>query len=211
MNLTNGANKLSSDPTGQYLSIPPFTFGGPFSFSCWFKKSNAKESWARIFDFSQSLKGGKTLILAFSSTSGKIVLARSDSNAKISADLNVINYCDDKWHHIVLISDGNTLVFFLDNVKIKSVRFPSLENVQRVNNYIGRSSYAVDSYSSIMLDDFRFYDTSLSLSDIETLFKYKKVPIISNSNDDDSWKIYGTWIFILVSIFLLGSYFILNK
>ena len=65
LNLTNTPTKLSSDPTGQYLSIPPVTLGEPFSCSCWFKKADANEPFARIFDFSLS-QMEKLVTLAFS-------------------------------------------------------------------------------------------------------------------------------------------------
>ena len=60
LNLINTPAKPSSDPNGQYLSIPSFTVGGAFSFSYWFDKSNVNKAFAHIFDFSFSPNGGKT-------------------------------------------------------------------------------------------------------------------------------------------------------
>ena len=43
LNITNTPIKRSQDPTGQFLSIPPFTLGETFSCSCWFKKEKTSE------------------------------------------------------------------------------------------------------------------------------------------------------------------------
>ena len=206
LNITNTPVKLSTDPTGQYLSIPPFTLGGPFSCSCWFKKADAKESWARIFDFSLSPNGGKSIVLAFYATSGSILVGNSGGNVYS----NQPNLCDNKWHHIVIVSDGTSLVFYVDNVKVNTTKFAALENVQRVNNYIGRSSWP-DPYSTIQIDDFRVYTTPLTDSNIASLFTYKKIvpatTMTSTLASTDDMKTYGIWMLIVVIVFLIGSRF----
>ena len=175
LNLTNTPTKSSGDPTGQYLSMPPFTLGGPFSCSCWFKKPRADEDWARIFDFSFSLSSPKLLSLAFATTWGQILIVKNDSNG--ASDLYVnhyTNYCDNKWHHIVVVSDGSNVTLYIDNVKFDTSTFTTLENTQRVNNYIGRSAHPDNAYATMQIDDFRLYTTPLTVSDIATLFTYKK-------------------------------------
>ena len=199
LNLINTPAKPSSDPNGQYLSIPAFTAGGSFSFSCWFKKSNTTENWARIFDFSFSLNGGKTLILAFAGTVGQIILGRNDIGNKPT---NTINYCDNKWHHIVGISDSSTLTFYIDNVKINSMPYTALESTSRINNYLGRSSYAPDQYSTIQIDDFRFYTTALNSSEVPVLYNYKKTSSMLQSfqQSPNMWYIIGALIVIIIAV-----------
>ena len=206
LNLVNTPAKPSSDPNGQYLSIPAFTVGGSFSFSCWFKKANANEGWARIFDFSFSPNGGKTLVLAFAGNGGQIILGRNDIGNKPT---NTINYCDNKWHHIVGISDSSTLTFYIDNVKINSTPYTELENTQRINNYLGRSSYAPDNYSTIQIDDFRFYTTPLDSSEIPALFNYKKTSSMLQSIQQISniWYIIG----VLIALIIAGLAWLLFK
>ena len=174
LNLQNTPNKLCSDSTGQYLSIPPFTLGGPFSFSCWFKKDNKNQEWARIFNFSLAPPSEKLLTLAFASKSGYILIAKNDSNSSTDHYVNQTNYCDQKWHHIAIVSDASNITFYIDNVKCWTSAITALENVQRVNNYIGRSSNTNDVYATMQIDDFRLYTTPLTESDIATLFTYRK-------------------------------------
>ena len=195
LNLTNTPVKLSVDPTGQYLSIPPFTLGGPFSFSCWFRKySDANEKNGRIFEF--SLSSEKIISVSFDRL-GKIIITKVDSNGKSSTTLDKINYCDNKWHHIVISSDGKLLVFYVDNVKINALKYTALQSLQRVNNYIGRTIDKNVAYSTIRLDDFRVYTTTLTNSDIATLFNYKNIKKNSAAasksvveNFEDSWNAY---------------------
>jgi hypothetical protein len=111
LNLSNTAGKFSNDPTGQYLSIPPFTLGGAFSCSCWFKKANVEELWTTVFSFSID-NGAKSLSLCVVHTSGHLVLSRDDNNGKNIQTTNGIHYCDNKWHHVVVVSTGSSLVFF---------------------------------------------------------------------------------------------------
>ena len=174
LNLQNTPNKLCSDSTGQYLSIPPFTLGGPFSFSCWFKKDNKNQEWARIFNFSLAPPSEKLLTLAFASKSGYILIAKNDSNSSTDHYVNQTNYCDQNWHHIAIVSDASNITFYIDNVKCWTSAITALENVQRVNNYIGRSSNTNDVYATMQIDDFRLYTTPLTESDIATLFTYRK-------------------------------------
>ena len=193
LNITNTPTKLSSDPTGQYLSIPPFTFGESSSCSCWFKKADANELFARIFDFSLS-QMKKLVAVGFSNTTGKLMTAVSGESGKVkSSILNDMNYCDNKWHHIAIVIEKGVTVY-LDNVKIKYFEILPLENVQRVNNYIGRAT-STQAYSTIQIDDFRLYTTPLTVSDIATLFTYKK-PLLSTSLDQ-------TTISILIAIVVI--------
>ena len=173
LNLNNNPVKLSNDPSGQYLSIPRFTLGGAFSCSCWFKKANVEESWNDIFHFSLSENGVKSLSLCLVSNSGQIVLSRDDNNGKNIKTTNGTNYCDDKWHHVVVVSTGTSLVFYIDYQEISTTEYTVLENIDRVNNYIGRSSSA-DAYASIQVDDFRLYTTPINDDDVKALYTYKK-------------------------------------
>ena len=95
-------------------------------------------------------------------------------------------------------------------MKVNTTKFAALENVQRVNNYIGRSSWP-DAYSTIQIDDFRVYTTPLTDSNIASLFTYKKIvpatTMTSTLASTDDMKTYGIWMLIVVIIFLIGSRF----
>ena len=197
LNLSNTGSKLTNDPTGQYLSIPPFTFGGAFSCSCWFKIANVQQ-WTSVYSFSLP-NGAKSLSLCLS-TNGQLVL-RDYNHAENFLNTNGTNYCDNKWHHIVGISDSSTLTFYIDNVKINSTPYTALESTSRINNYLGHSSYSPDQYSTIQIDDFRFYTIPLNSSEIPTLFNYKETPSMLQSIQQISniWYIIGVLIALIIA------------
>ena len=217
LNLVNTPLKQSNDSTGQYLSIPSFKiYGIAFSCSCWFKKSNTNETWSRIFDFSVTPNGGKTISLAFSGNTGQIVLDRNDAFYKGISSTNSTNYCDNKWHHIVVSGTGSSLSFYVDNVKLNTMQYKILEPAERVNNAIGRSSYASDAYTSIQIDDFRWYTVPLSDIDVTALFNYKKTETIVQKVQyfvsDKSWyMIISGSILIFVILVVLVWYFFIKK
>ena len=217
LNLMNTPTKQSSDASGQYLSFPSFKVSGvAFSCSCWFKKSNTNETWSRIFDFSVTPNGGKTISLAFSGNTGQIVLDRNDTFYKGISNVNSTNYCDNKWHHIVIVGNGSSLSFYIDNVKLNTMQYKILEPAERVTNSIGRSSYTSDAYASIQIDDFRWYTLPLNDVDVTALFNYKKTETITQKVQyfvsDKSWYMIISGSFaIIIIIVVFVRYFIFRK
>ena len=203
LNLKNFPSKESSDPTGQYLSIPPFTLGGLFSCSCWFKKDTYTtiEENAKIFDFSSSTNNDAPLSLGFYNTNGNISL--NYSTQKVYS--NDTNYCDNKWHHVVVVSDGSMFVIYIDNVQIKTIEHKKFNDIHPNNNYLGRSWTNKHPYSTIQLDDFRLYTTPLTVSDIATLFAYKK-PLQSTPSFASDQTTIGILIALVVVIILVIAY-----
>jgi hypothetical protein len=222
--LQNGASVISNEsPTGstclnlsntpvnrpgQYLSIPPFTLGGAFSCSCWFKKANVENVWTDIYSFSIG-NGAKRLSLGLVNNTGLLSLDRDDNNGKVYQTTNGINYCDNKWHHVVVASTGSTLygstlVIYIDYQEIKLTKqvaldYPALETVERVKNYIGFSSLATQ-YATIQVDDFRLYTTAINDYDIQALYNYKKTP--ETKKETKKWNT-NTIILIVVIVVVI--------
>ena len=180
LNLTNNTVNFSKDYNGQYVSIPPFTLSTTYSFSCWFKK-NVKEndSYLNIFDFGDhsdtTEPHADPLALLFVGLNGVIVIEKRPRTYTSSTTRQ--GYCDNKWHHLVVINDGTNFVFYIDNVisnTAKITKRMDSESFRMVNNYLGRN-FDNGGYSTIQLDDFRVYTTPLTANDIATLFTYKKV------------------------------------
>ena len=108
--------------------------------------------------------------LEFYNTNGNISI--NYSTQKIYS--NDTNYCDNKWHHIVVVSEGSMFLIYIDNVQIKTFKYNKFNDIHPNNNYLGRSWTNKQPYSTIQLDDFRLYTTPLTVSDIATLYTYKK-------------------------------------
>ena len=178
LNLTN--TDVSSSSLGQYISIPSFVFGGSgflWSFSCWFKKqsSTISQTSAKIFDFSSGRNGINTCSLGFFNNTGFLYFSKND-NLSNEYMITAVNTCDNNWHHVVITYDGIFFNIYLDNSNILTTILNPIDNIQRDVNYIGRSSYDNDYYSSIIIDDFKLYSNyCLSVTDINYLYQLRPV------------------------------------
>ena len=103
--LNNSPNKPSQDNTGQYLSIPSFNLGSSFTISLWFKKSSPSPNFLRIFDFSDGKNVINTFVLTF--YNGNLLIPLNNNNYIVSST----NYCDNAWHHIVLIQYTSNFMY----------------------------------------------------------------------------------------------------
>ena len=177
--LNNSPNKPSQDNTGQYLSIPSFNLGSSFTISLWFKKSSPSPNFLRIFDFSDGKNVINTFVLTF--YNGNLLIPLNNNNYIVSST----NYCDNAWHHIVLIQYTSNFYVYIDTLLITTISASSGVQVYRTNNYIGRSSFQNDYYATISICDFRIYTMSLTANDVDVLFNYYKILNFSNYTSID--------------------------
>ena len=175
LSLVNTPTKWGNDPTGQYISIPSFTFGGSgfsWSFSCWFKKNSdiVNQQWSRIFDFC-SVVGTDTFLLAFYNDLFEFAIVQNGWNTR---EINK-TVCDGIWHHIVICAIDTVYTFYIDNVVVLNTTLPTMVNSTRTINYIGRSNYN-NPYANILIDDFRIYSGyCLTTTDIAYLYNLRPI------------------------------------
>jgi len=181
LSLVNNA-VLSSQSTGQYISVPSFTFGGTgfaWSFSCWFKKQSGTvtEIWARIFDFCVGRMGNTDFCVGFVYNAGTVFFGRCDANLGNTNLTTSTNLCNGNWHHVVVVYDGSTtFTIYINNSSVASTNQVSIVSATRSINFIGRSTYDSDKYSSIIIDDFRLYSGyCLTTTDIAYLYNLRPV------------------------------------
>ena len=96
----------------------------------------------------------------------------------------------------------NSLVFYIDYQEISTTEYTALENVDRVNNYIGRSSSA-DAYATIQVDDFRLYTTPINDDDVKALYTYKKTLPSKETVITQETRNQNTTNVVLITILLL--------
>ena len=104
--IQNSTPKISTDPTGQYLSIPAFSLGGSFTMSMWFKKADT--ATVRLFDFSNGTTGNKAFLAFLTQGAGQLLVGRYDASGALNYTTNTTNYCDNKWHNFVSMYNGTT-------------------------------------------------------------------------------------------------------
>ena len=79
-----------------------------------------------------------------------------------------------KWTHVAAILKSNTLTVYLNCTLKNSESITTLpRNVARINNYIGRSNWASDSYANAKFRNIRIYNRALSTTELSVDFNYQ--------------------------------------
>ena len=150
-------------PLGYYFNSPQF------SVTLWVYPSQVG-TWARIFDFANS--GSSTIeeiFWSFSTYSLRFPSFRiSVKNTSLIADTQSnISLEQNKWHFLTATFDGFLLSLYVNGtLAASSIVSGQIPKVQRANNFFGNSNYLSDGVSSSYLDDIRFYNISLTQTQI---------------------------------------------
>ena len=148
-------------PSGIYFDTPEYTI------SLWVYPLNVS-NWARIFDFGNGHNADNIVFaLSFMDTENPAIQTFDKSTLKVETHTNQ-KLDVSHWQFLTATFNGtNTLIYI--NGQQKSNHFManySLSSIFRTNCYIGKSNWASIGYSWSYLDDLRFYNKSLTQSEI---------------------------------------------
>jgi hypothetical protein len=149
-------------PSGVYFNTPAFTI------SVWVYPKLIVGYWARVIDFSNGL-ATKTILFSISAWSNLPALGIWDTTSfKVGDFVSNTALINNQWQFLVTTFDGTTAKVYINGSltysgTITSYSFPTLTRTQ---NWIGKSAWSTDGYSSSFLDDLRFYSISLSQDEI---------------------------------------------
>ena len=140
-----------------------------FTISVWVYPQQVGKN-ARVIDFGNGASNNiylavdwiNTLRPYFGINIGSTQLSQSHSSQSLTLN---------RWQFLVATFDGSSLLIYINAIlkANSSVPFTFLTTLTRTRNYVGKSNWAVDGYSSSYLDDLRFYNKSLSQSQISEL------------------------------------------
>ena len=157
LNLNGGYTYI---PPGIYFDTPQFTI------SVWIYPLSVG-AWARIIDFGNgapldniilSQDSDSTLLSAFHIYNGSSYKGNIVSSTSLTLS---------QWQFLTATFNGSNSTFYINGVSKGSVpAVYTLPTITRTNNYIGKSNWASDGYSSSYLDDLRFYNKSLTQTEI---------------------------------------------
>ena len=153
-------------PPGVYFDAPQFTI------SVWVYPRSVG-SWARVIDFGNGKESSNiylTLDSGLNRLGGFVILYGSSyiENLYSSTSLTL-----SQWQFLTATFNGSTSTFYINGISKGSVfAVYTLPTIIRTNNYIGKSSWASDGYSSSYLDDLRFYNKSLTQIEIIQLMSF---------------------------------------
>ena len=180
-------------PLSQYINIDPFTMGTTgLTFSFWIN-TITNPNWGRVFDFGNDLYGNTsnkqavnfTVNTNTSTYYGAEVLV--DGGYYNEPELNKV-FVNNVWNHIVWTlsyapNNSSTSIwnFYVNGILFNQFRnapagpvtsyYP--KNVNRINNFIGKSDWGNDTahYNGYM-NEFRIYNRVLSENDVASLYTY---------------------------------------
>ncbi len=163
-------NAVNLSGSSQYLNLPVGIVSSlnDFTIATWVKLDTLN-TWSRIFDFGTG--AGTNMFLTPTSGSGirfAITTGGAGSEQRISGSSALTA---NAWTHVAVTLAGNIGILYLNGQEIArnttmTLRPSSLGNT--TNNYIGRSQYA-DPYLDGQIDDFRIYDRSLTVAELQAL------------------------------------------
>jgi hypothetical protein len=156
-------------PSGVYFNTPSFTI------SVWVYPDNIVSNWARVMDFSNGA-GEKTILFSISSSNNFPALGIwNTSSTCIGNFASSIALVNNKWQFLVATFDGTTANVYINGslTYSRTISLYTLPTVIRTQNWIGKSAWIGNGYSSSFLDDLRFYNISLSQAQILEIMNYQ--------------------------------------
>ena len=150
-------------PTDVYFNTPQFTI------SAWIYPQTIG-SWARLIDFGNG-KNSDNIVFAIGSPTNKPAFQICHSG---SCNINLFSskaLALNQWNFLTVTFDGKIFVIYIDSKQTGNLSFSySMLNLSRSSNFIGKSNMGgSDGYSFSYLDDLRFYNVSLSATDVVNL------------------------------------------
>ena len=178
---------------GGFTKTPPgYYFNSTqFSVAVWVYPSQQIGIWARIFDFANPGSSPNQIIqMSISSyvTNNPAFVIYDQTTSTLSVNTqSQITLEQNKWHFLTATSNGSLLSLYVNGTLAASSHLSiQIPKVQRVNNFFGKSNWPNDGYSSSYLDDIRFYNISLTQTQIIDLMNdlsnsFSACPFISTT------------------------------
>ncbi|MDF2437791.1 MAG: hypothetical protein K0Q95_2167 [Bacteroidota bacterium] len=151
---------LQFDGQNDYLESPAITISRLFTYETWIKTNDPSPEWSGIITTSTVSGSGMFSQLAMS-PSGTL---RWESNFPNSFQdmTTVIN--NNVWHHIAVVSDGNTLTFYVDGNIEHSMSFVAGSFERKM---LFMSERMVNSFTSGIMDEARIWNVARTQSQIQ--------------------------------------------
>jgi hypothetical protein len=168
----NGVQNSALAFNGGYTQVPNgFYFNSPqFTVTCWFYPQSIAPC-SRIFDFGNG-PGSDNIVVNLDScaSTNQPGISIFNGNVCFNSPMSPIALTNVQWQFLALTYDGANLKFYINNVlAIDAAYAYSPPTLVRANNYFGKSNWISDGFSSSYLDDVRFYNISLTQSQINDI------------------------------------------
>lgn len=137
-----------------------------FSISGWFKAESYNSDFRIFSKYDFSRDAGYSL--QNQGANGLSLLIGDGTRNRVDLGDISNNPPTGQWHHLVGTYDGSTMRLYINNVEEDTTSISTTVDVARVSGFIGGTGGTVDYNGNI--DDVRFYNKTLSPSEVDTLF-----------------------------------------
>jgi hypothetical protein len=119
-------------------------------------------SSARIIDFGNGNPADNIIV-----TLQPSFLIVTGQNWPLSYPISPVTLTPNSWQFLAYTFNGTLLSIYLDGILVVNETHEiNMASMERVNNYIGKSCDPTNGYSYSLLDDLRFYNVSLTQSQV---------------------------------------------
>jgi hypothetical protein len=151
-------------PAGIYFDTPEFTI------SVWVYPKQIGP-WARVIDFAngQALQGIRFPINYGGNDCFPTTTIEYTANIKVDSPQRCTL---NQWNLLAVTFDGHALNIYINATLTATLTLGSylvLPRLTRTKNYVGKSNWAGDGYSYSFIDELRFYNKSLTQSQLNEL------------------------------------------
>ena len=158
-------------PSGIYFDSSEFTI------SVWVYPKHVG-SYARVLDFGSGPNSDNIIFsLSDRDTIKPYIALLYGSNWNVFAS-SATNLSLNQWQFLVATFNGSTSSIYLNGpLTIQLIQPFSLSTLPRANCYVGKSNWPSDGYSYSYLDELRFYNKSLTQTEIVSLMNQNQTSI----------------------------------
>jgi len=161
-------------PSGIYFDTPEFTI------SVWIYPQQVGYG-SRILDFGNGPSADNIVLAISLKDSLKDYFQIFSGTAQIFLEQSPQNLTLNKWQFLTFTFNGtNAYIYLNGTLTTKSNQNFTLSILNRTNCLIGKSNWATDKYSSSYLDDLRFYNKSLTQTEILELMNQSQISNLKN-------------------------------
>ena len=162
-------------PSGIYFNTPEFTI------SVWVYPQHVG-NWSRIIDFGNGVQLSN-ILLSLSDENSLAPFFEIYSGSKLNAATSSQKITLNQWQLFALTFNGIHAYLYLNGTLTAKLALSYiLPTLERSHCYIGKSNWPEDGYSSSYLDDLRFYNKSLTQTQIIELMSEDEISECSTTH-----------------------------
>jgi hypothetical protein len=169
----NPNSAYSFDGINDYVWVGNSVRPNKIAYSLWFLSNSTKDNLCiiryRSFGFSVGLNNN------YRTLTSKFAAICYINATEVYVYETQKNYCDNKWHHLVISYDGNFYKAYIDKIEVYASNVLGFSSIYYGLGYsdglaLGRDGDNSDFYFEGSLDDVRIYNRALSQEEITELY-----------------------------------------